>query len=44
MASVTEVLDELGMGNCNYHRPNMALGNSNVMDNGQLKNVNMMLK
>ena len=29
----TEVHDELGMGNSNYRRPNMVMGNSNGTDN-----------
>ena len=43
-ASVTEVPDELEMGNCNYRRPNMAMGNSNGTDNVHLNNVNMMFE
>ena len=35
---------ELGMDNCNYRRPNMAMSNSHGTDNGHLKNVNMMFQ
>ena len=39
---MTEVPDELGMGNCNYLRPKITMGYSNGMDNGHLKNISMM--
>ena len=43
-APVTEAPDELGMGNCDYRRPNMNMDNSNGTDSGHLNNVNMMFQ
>ena len=43
-SAMTEIPDELAMGNCNYRRPNMAMGNSKDTDDGHYKNVNMMFQ
>ena len=41
-SAMTEIPDELAMGNCHYRRPNM--GNSKNTDEGHFKNVNMMFQ